>query len=164
MKKKPTIYIETSIISYLAAWPSPDLMTAACQQITTKWWQGYRKLYNVVTSALVVAESREGDPQIAKKRLDLLKGISALKTTEDAKELARALTQKGALPQKAQADALHIAIAAVYSADYLLTWNCRHIDNPETKPLVRKVCFSEGYTCPEICTPFEIMELNEYEK
>jgi hypothetical protein len=164
MKRKPTIYIETSIISYLAAWPSSDLMTAACQQTTTKWWEGYRRFYNVVTSALVVAESREGDPRMAKKRLSFLKGISALRTTENTKELARALTQKGALPQKAQADALHIAIAAVHRVDYLLTWNCRHIDNPATKPLVREVCLSEGYACPEICTPFEIMEQYEYEE
>ena len=164
MKKKPTIYIETSIISYLAAWPSPDLMTAACQQITTKWWRGYRRFYDVVTSALVVAESREGEPQMAKKRLDLLKGISALGTTEKAKELARTLIQRRALPQKADADALHVAIAAVHNVDYLLTWNCRHIDNPATKPLVREVCLSEGYTCPEICTPFEIMEIYEHEE
>jgi len=156
--KKPTIYIETSIISYLAAKPSPDLMTAACQQITAKWWESSRRSYDVVTSALVVAESREGEPLTAKRRLDLLRGIPALKTTDKAKELARALTQKGPLPQKAQADALHIAIASVHSVDYLLTWNCRHIDNPATKPLVREVCASEGYVCPEICTPFEIME------
>jgi hypothetical protein len=159
MKRKPTIYIETSIISYLAAKPSPDLMTAACQQVTTGWWEGSRGLYDVVTSALVVAESQEGNPRTAKRQLDLLKGIRALRTTEKAKELARALIREGALPQKAQADALHIAIATVHKVDYLLTWNCRHIDNPATKPFVREVCASEGYVCPEICTPFEIIEI-----
>lgn len=71
------------------------------------------------------------------------------------------MVKQGALPGKAQADALHIAIAAVHSIDYLLTWNCRHIDNPATKPLVRKVCSEEGYLCPEICTPIEIMEVSE---
>jgi len=160
MKRKATIYIETSIISYLAAKPSPDLMTAACQQVTTEWWEGSRRLYDVVTSALVVAESREGNPRTARGRLDLLRGIVVLRTTEKAKELARALITEGALPQKAQADALHIAIATVHRVNYLLTWNCRHIDNPATKPLVREVCASQGYVCPEICTPFEIMELD----
>lgn len=164
MKRKATIYIETSIISYMAAKPSPDLMTAACQQITTQWWEGSRKLYNVVTSALVVTESRQGNKRTAKRRLDLLKGIRSLRTTEKAKELARALIREGALPQKAQADALHIAIATVHRVDYLLTWNCRHIDNPATKPFVREVCALEGYVCPEICTPFEIMELDEHEE
>lgn len=162
--KKPTIYIETSIISYLAAKPSPDLMTAACQQVTAEWWEGPRESYNVVASALVVAECRKGNPHTAKKRIELLRGIPVLKTTDDAKELARALTTEGALPHKAQADALHIAVATAHKAHYLLTWNCRHIDNPATKPFVRQVCASHGYTCPEICTPFEIMELDEYEK
>lgn len=159
MKRKPTIYVETSIISYLAAKPSPDLMTAACQHVTAEWWEGSRKLYDAVTSALVVAESREGDQRTARERLDLLRGIPVLRATDRVKELARALIKEGALPHKAQADALHIAIAAVHKVDYLLTWNCRHIDNPATKPFVRKVCASEGYVCPEICTPFEIMEL-----
>ena len=165
MKKKPTIYIETSIISYLAAKPSSDLTTAACQHVTTTWWENSRRFYNVVTSALVVTESREGNTQMAKKRLDFLKGIPVLRTTDKAIELARALTAEGAaLPRKAQADALHIAIATVHNVDYLLTWNCRHIDNPATKPIIREICALQGYVCPEICTPFEIMELDKYEK
>ena len=73
MKNKPTVYIETSIISYLAARPSPDLMTAACQQVTAGWWDGPRRSYNLATSALVVAESRQGEPQMAKKRLEHLR-------------------------------------------------------------------------------------------
>jgi predicted nucleic acid-binding protein len=162
--RKPTIYIETSIISYLAVRPSPDLTTAACQQVTVNWWESHRRSFNVVTSALVFAESREGNPGMAKKRIELLRGIPVLKTTDDVKELARVLITEGALPKKAQADALHIAIATAHKVDYLLTWNCRHIDNPATKPLVRQVCSSHGYICPEICTPFEIMELDEYEE
>jgi len=165
MQKKPTIYIETSIISYLAAKPSSDLTTAACQHVTTTWWESSRRFYDVVTSALVVTESREGNTQMAKRRLDFLKGIPVLRTTEKAVDLARVLTEESAaLPRKAQADALHIAMAAVHNVDYLLTWNCRHIDNPATKPLIREVCASQGYVCPEICTPFEIMELDNYEK
>ncbi|MDI6795188.1 MAG: DNA-binding protein, partial [bacterium] len=62
----------------------------------------------------------------------------------------------GALPSKATDDAVHIALAAVHGIDYLLTWNCRHIDNAQTKPLVRTVIVSEGYKCPEICTPQEL--------
>jgi predicted nucleic acid-binding protein len=163
--KKAIIYIETSVISYLAARQSPDLTTAACQLITAEWWEKYRGSYNIVTSALVITEAGEGDPLTAKKRIDLLKDIPVLRITNEAAELARILTgPRGALPRKAQADALHIAIAAVHNVDYLLTWNCRHIDNPATKPLVRKVCNLQGYVCPEICTPFEIMEIDKNEK
>ena len=162
--KKFSIYIETSIISYLAAKPSRDLLTAACQQITAEWWENKRSEYNLFTSELVVAEARAGDPDAAAKRLKLLRGVSELKITDDIRQIADTLIGQGALPNKAQADALHIATAAVHSIDYLLTWNCRHIDNPATKPFVRKVCSAKGYLCPEICTPIEIMEVSKNAK
>ena len=95
------------------------------------------------------------------RRLELLRGISELSISNNVKHLATALIEQGALPDKAQADALHIAVAAVHNVEYLLTWNCRHIDNPSTKPAVRAVCSAEGYQCPEICTPIEIMEVNQ---
>lgn len=156
---KASVYIETSIISYLTARPSRDLMIAACQQITTEWWETSRGSYDIVTSDLVVLESREGDTRIAQRRLDLLRGIHAVELTDAARQLAEELTAKGALPRRAQADALHIAVATVHTVDYLLTWNLRHINNPAIKPHVREICALNGYRCPEICTPFEIMEL-----
>lgn len=164
MKKKPTCYVETSIISHLAARPSPNLLTAACQQVTEQWWEVSRRLFDVFISELVVTESRQGDRQTAQRRLGLLRGIPELKITEEVRKLARSLIEKDALPATAGADALHIAFAAVHRIEYLLTWNCRHIDNPATKPLLREICVSEGYICPEICTPLEITEIGEHEE
>jgi hypothetical protein len=164
MKKKRSCYIETSVISYLAALPSSNLVTAACQQITVQWWEFSRDLYKLFTSELVTNEVRRGDPVVAKKRLDYLRGISELRITNDVYDLTNALLQKGALPQKAGADGLHIAVASVHGIDFLLTWNCRHIDNPATKPLIREICHSKGYNCPEICSPLEIMEIGNYEE
>jgi len=60
-------------------------------------------------------------------------------------ELAAALIAESALPAAAKDDASHIALAAVHGMDYLLTWNCRHIDNAETKPVIRSVCAKLGY-------------------
>lgn len=68
-----------------------------------------------------------------------------------------ALIRGGILPEKAIDDALHFALAAVHGVDYLLTWNCRHIDNAEKKPLFRKLCEDMGLPFPEICTPEELM-------
>jgi predicted nucleic acid-binding protein len=164
MKKKPSCYIETSIISYLAARPSQNLLTAACQQVTEQWWEVSRRLFDIFTSELVASESRRGDKITAQKRLDLLRDIPELRITEEAKNLARSLIKNGVLPSSAGADALHIAVATVHKIEYLLTWNCRHIDNPTTKPIVRDICISEGYICPEICTPLEILEFGGYEK
>jgi predicted nucleic acid-binding protein len=153
-----TIYIETSIISYLAGRPSHDLLIAACQQSTRDWWDEHRLRFSLYTSQLVVAESARGDPEVARRRLDYLRGIPELHITSEIRGVAESLLKQGALPQKAQADALHIAVAAVHHIDLLLTWNCRHIDNPVTKPVVRSVCAVAGFPCPEICTPIQLIE------
>ncbi len=153
-----TLYVETSIVGYLAGKASRDLLIAACQQATRDWWQDQRERYELFTSQLVVAEAAAGDPESAKRRLAYLEGIPELLVTTEVRDLARTLVTEGALPSKAAADALHIAVAAVHRMDLLLTWNCRHIDNPATKPMVRSVCLAAGHSCPEICTPIEILE------
>jgi hypothetical protein len=152
-----TVYIETSVVSYLTAHPSRDVRVAAWQEITVQWWENERRKYELFTSELVIAEAGGGDEDAARKRLDKLKDISVLAIDEEARQFAAQLIEKGGVPAAAQADALHIAVAAVHALDYLLTWNCRHIDNASTKPLVRSICAIAGYRCPEICTPLELL-------
>ncbi len=152
-----TVYLETSILSYLTARPSRDLLAAAHQQVTRDWWESRRPHFEVFISPLVEQESRRGDPEAAQRRLDTLRGLAMLELVEEAYDLAAALISEGALPAPAGNDAIHIALAAVHNIDYLLTWNCRHIDNAETKPIARSVCATRGYTCSEICTPEELM-------
>ena len=163
MKMKPEIYIENSVISYLAARPTKNLVAAARQQITYDWWHTRRKDFNLYISELVITEAREGDVEAAKRRLEYLDGITEVPLTQDVHALSEALLNEGALPEKSLADAIHIAAAAVHGIQYLLTWNCSHLANAEIKPLVRSVCAIHGYPCPEICTPEELMgdELNE---
>ncbi len=157
MQSKPNVYIENSVVSYLAARPSRNLVTAAWQRITADWWLARRNDFNLYISELVVAEAERGDPEAAAERLKYLQGIPEVPITREVRDLAEALVSEGALPAKAVADAFHIAAAAVNGIEYLLTWNCRHIDNAELKPLVRSVCAIHGYQCPETCTPQELM-------
>lgn len=152
-----SIYIETSIPSYLTARPSRDVRTAAWQQITVQWWEQARKNYELYSSELVVSEASEGDQEAAQRRLDSLKSITELVVDAEMKSLAEKLIADGGFPPTAEVDALHVAIAAVQGIDLFLTWNCRHINNAETKPLVRSICAVAGYTCPEICTPQELL-------
>jgi len=133
------------------------VIAAAWQQITSERWDSHKNRFQLYISELVVAESERGDPEAAKRRLIRLQGIPELSVTEDVISFAEKLINVGALPPKATDDAMHIAIATVHSIDYLLTWNCRHIDNAEAKPLIRKVCENSGFVYPEICTPQELM-------
>ena len=155
--EKKTVYIETSIVSYLTARPTSDLLAAAWQKITLDWWETQRKRFNLYTSDVAVEEAGKGNREAAARRLEALSGIPILPITEAAIVLSEILVQDGALPANALDDALQLALAAALGVDYLLTWNCRHLDNAETKPIMRSVCTMDGYTSPEICTPQELM-------
>lgn len=141
----------------MAGRPSQNLLAAAWQSITTDWWEKRRGLFDLYASVLVLEEAGRGDKEAAQRRLKSLENIPLLAMTDSVMELSRKLLEQGALPKKATDDALHIALASVHNIDYLMTWNCRHIDNAETKPIIRSVIISNGYFCPEICTPQELM-------
>ena len=160
--EKKTVYIETSIVSYLTARPTSDLLAAAWQKITLDWWETQRKRFNLYTSDVAVEEAGKGNREAAARRLEALSGIPILPITEAAIVLSEVLVQDGALPANALDDALQLALAAAHGVDYLLTWNCRHLDNAETKPIMRHVCTINGHTCPEICTPQELMGVIEH--
>ena len=155
MKKR--LYLETTIISYLTARPSRDLMTLALQHMTADWWERRRADFSLCVSVIVAAEAGRGDPEAAARRLASLEGIPRLETHPKVTDLAIQLVQRHALPQKALDDSLHIALAAVYGVDYLLTWNCTHIANAELKPYIQDTINSCGYVCPVICTPIDML-------
>ena len=158
---KKTVYIETSIVSYLTAQPSSDLLAAAWQKATVDWWNTQRNRFDLYTSDVVLEEAGRGNPPAVERRLNALAGIPLLALTDAVHTLSKALLHKGALPAKALDDSLHIALSAVHEVDYLLTWNFRHIDNAEMKPVIRSVCTANDFICPEICTPQELMGVVE---
>jgi hypothetical protein len=155
---KPTLYLETSVISYLAAHPSRDPITARNQQITREWWDTRRGDYKLRTSDIVLAEVREGDPRLASWRLSLLQDVPVLSANDrKAARLATELLRSVPLPNKAHADALHIAVAAVNGIDYLLTWNCKHIANPRLTARIDRVIRAAGLGRSVLCTPAELI-------
>lgn len=152
-----SVYLETSIISYLAARPSRDLVTAARQQITREWWARRRTSFVVYVSEAVIAEARAGDRAAAIRRNEILAGLPLLDITPPAVQLARKVAEALQLPRRAAADAVHIATAAFHSIDFLLTWNSTHIANAELRPIVERACRDSGYATPILCTPDELM-------
>lgn len=153
-----SVYLETTIASYLTAWRSSKLVMAGQQDQTQEWWDHHRMNYELFCSRLVLEEAKRGDPEAAKRRLEILNGISLLRQSEETDSLADKLKIGLSLPPKAEYDAFHIAIAAVHGIDYLLTWNCRHIANVKLRPKIEAVCRAAGFEPPLICTPAELME------
>jgi hypothetical protein len=134
-------------------------VTAANQQVTREWWDRRRSDFDVFISRLVIDECAAGDSEAAAERLEKIKGFPSLDVTDDVTSLADALVARVPLPENAQADALHVAVAAVNGVQYLLTWNCKHIANASLRPRIESVCRDLGYEPPSICTPQEIMEI-----
>ena len=151
------IYIETSIVSYLTARPSNNLIAAAWQKETIDWWETQKGRFDLYISEVVIEEASRGDSSAASRRLAALDGIEVLQLNEAAVELSKTLIRDRGIPKKALDDALHVAIASVHGTDFFLTWNCRHIDNAEMKPRIRRIIEEHGYLCPEIATPTELM-------
>lgn len=154
MKRK--VYIETSIISYLTARPSRNVIEAGHQQSTYLFWER-RGEFDLVASELVVAECSAGDVVAAGKRLDALFGLPLLDITPRSLDLAKGLVAAGIVPARASEDAMHISIATVHFVDYLLTWNCRHIANPEMQARIAEHFQRQGLFLPFICTPDELL-------
>jgi predicted nucleic acid-binding protein len=154
---KPTAYIETSVIGYLTAKPSRDLIVAACQQATQLWWKQYAGRFDLFVSVLVIREAGKGARSEARKRLEVLEPIPILDINEEAMRLAERFVRRKVLPTKAGDDALHIALAAVHDMDYLLTWNCKHIGNPAIQKKIAALSREGGYDLPTICTPREFL-------
>lgn len=155
--EKKTVYLETSVVSYLTNRPSRDVVVAGHQAVTRDWWELRRADFTLYVSEPVLDEAGAGDPNAAAKRLAALSGIDVLDVTDEAIEFAAQLLRLGVIPEKAAIDALHVAIACANGVHYLLTWNCKHIANAERFEAIAVACLENGYKPPIICTPEELL-------
>jgi predicted nucleic acid-binding protein len=150
---RKSVYIESSIIGFLTALPSRDVVKAARQAITNDWWNAWRSDSDLFISQSVLNEISQGDALAAEKRLAAVSGIKVLSTNLLAEQLALDLVKHGLVPQGSAEDALHIAVAAANGMTFLLTWNFRHINNAATKGRIAKFIESRGYVSPMLCSP-----------
>jgi hypothetical protein len=158
---KSLVYIESSIISYLASKPSNDLISAARQSITHAWWENCRNKFDLSVSALVEDEIKSGNPDAAQKRLAYVQDLPYLDVSEKATQIADELLAKKVVPKGSEEDALHIGITAAHGVDYLLTWNFKHINNAVMKQKIQQVIEDMGYQCPQLCSPEELGGMND---
>lgn len=153
-----SVYLETSVIGYLASRLSSDLVTAGNQRATHDWWTKHRSRYELFVSEPVILECSAGDSIAAMERMKFLTGIAELEVSELAESVADELVRSLTLPVKAHIDALHIAVAADTGMDYLLTWNCKHIANASLRRRIEIVLKRSNLLPPIICTPQELSD------
>lgn len=123
---KPRIYVETSVISYLAARPSADAISATRQHFSFQLWQR-REALDLLISEAVLAEAAAGDATAAQTRLTYCAELPLLELPEDVEAVVQHLLRAKAIPTKAYTDAVHIAIASLHQIEFIASWNFRHI-------------------------------------
>ncbi|MEO7299374.1 MAG: type II toxin-antitoxin system VapC family toxin [Verrucomicrobiota bacterium] len=154
---KPRLYLETTIPSYLVARPNKDVRLLADQEATREWWEQRRCDFDLFVSRIVISECSRGNASLAAARLDKLHEIPVLSPSVAGEQLAERLLKDGIIPSIAAEDAAHLGFAAANNMDYLLTWNCRHINNRALQRRIESACRTCGLVCPVICTPTELM-------
>lgn len=152
------VYLETSILGYLTARPSRNLILVANAEVTREWWETRRSAFDLYTSQAVLKEVAQGDAEMASRRLKILRDFPLLELNQSVLNLAEQFLEHSSLPSKADVDAVHIAAATVHGMDYLLTWNCKHIANAQIQGKLAEISLDFGYELPILCTPYELLE------
>jgi predicted nucleic acid-binding protein len=156
---KQTVYIETSVLSYLTSRPSRDLLVAAHQQVTVEWWENWLPLSEPFISPLVIEEASRGDEIAARLRLGKIAGFPILEVTNGVRRLADVYFETIQISEKARGDAYHLALAAFHGMDLLVTWNFGHILNPRIRTVIQAINTAQGISTPVVCTPEELLEV-----
>jgi hypothetical protein len=152
-----TVYIETSVVSYLVAKPSRNAVTAWRQRLTREWWTEQRGRFVCVISSEVIAEAAAGDAIFSEKRQAALSELPLVSGGTQSAKLADDLMSHRLFPPNARSDALHLAIATCAGVDYLLTWNYRHLANAVILRQVEDFLRQHRLKLPRVCTPEELM-------
>ncbi|MCL2701329.1 MAG: DNA-binding protein [Phycisphaerae bacterium] len=153
---KKRVYVESSVISYLTAKPARNELNTMRQRQTVLWWER-RHEWDCVVSAIVMAEIVRGDPGAAARRLETAQSLVKLPALPEAALLARLLLSHELVPESVGADAAHLAIAAVHRADYLLTWNQKHLDNLHLRSRVEDFIRKQGWRPAMVITPERLL-------
>ncbi|MHB1687706.1 MAG: type II toxin-antitoxin system VapC family toxin [Ignavibacteriaceae bacterium] len=156
---KQSVYLETTIVSYLAAKPSRDIVVYAHQQITQEWWENARTKLDCYIFPFVIQESERGDDEAVKRRLKLLSGIPVLELHNEIQRVSEIYFNRLNILDKAKLDAVHLAVACFYKMDYLLSWNCKHIVSARIRKNLEKMNNELKLFTPVICTPEELTEV-----
>ena len=155
------VYIETSVPSAYVTTRS-EASSVHRHDATRQWWSEQLPLYEVWVSANVLAELRQGDWPGKDEALKLVEPLEGLPVTAEVISVARRYVTERLVPADLGGDATHLALACVYEMDFLLTWNIRHLANPNKLTHLTVINRRMGLLTPQIVTP-EMLWLEDFE-
>lgn len=147
------VYLETSFFSAcVSVRRTPKAM--GWRDTSMEWWHKCRPNHELFVSAEVIAELANPAFQQSDEALQLLQGIPLLHLTDEVKAFADLLVMEKVMPGPAVVgDAVHVAVAAIHRMDFILTWNARHLANPNKRTHFATIYLKVGIAPPQIVTP-----------
>jgi hypothetical protein len=158
-----SIYIETTIPSYITARDSSDVTKLFRQVNARRFWENEKRLYKCYISDFVLAECEKGNKEAAKKRTELIKGIESLPTTPEVLKVAPIYQDLLNIPDKKAVDAFHLAVAVINQIDYVLSYNFTHM-GPGAQSILQRYNDAHGYKTPLLTSPDILMTIEEDEE
>jgi hypothetical protein len=153
---KPRVYVETTIPSfYHDPRTSPEVIKM--RRWTRLWWRGAVARYALVTSDVVLQELAAGTYEVARSRMALLDEVGSLPLDHASAEIAEEYIQQKLMPAKPPHDATHLALASVHRCEFIVTWNCKHLANPNKARHIERINRSLGLHVPRLVTPRDLL-------
>ena len=161
---RENIYLETTVPSfYFENRVEPEMVSR--RNWTREWWEKYHFVYDIFISDAVIAELEEGNYPNKIEVLEFVKDLPVLEINHEIENIADVYMKNYVMPKEDVGDALHLAIAAFYKCDFLLTWNCRHLANAHKTRHIKRINEKLDLFTPLIVTPLELLpEEDEYEE
>ena len=151
------VYIETTIPSFFYT-ARTDTRSLARQRWTREWWHEIGPSFELHSSDAVIAELHRGTLEDLKiQRIELISNLKLLEATDEVLDIATIYVDRVVMPRDGAGDALHLALASFYSLDVLLTWNCKHLANPNKFGHIERVNDELGLSIPLLTTPLNYL-------
>jgi hypothetical protein len=156
--KKPTVYLDTSSIS--AFWyEGADIPMLARRLHTREWWELERRHFTLSGSTFIEAELQAGAFRRQAECLKMVQRLRYLPVTKPVRILVEEIMRLKVVPPNKEADAAHLAIAAVHEIDFLLTWNYAHMANPAVQARLERLCEAWDLVAPLMVSPESIPQV-----
>jgi len=145
------LYIDTSVFG--------GLYDEEFEEFTRPLFDRIQKEEFMLLFSTVTQDELENAPTQVRELVQRLKAQSTefIELTEDAVELATQYIAEKVVGQTSYADCLHVALATIHHADFLVSWNFKHIVNVQRIMAYNSINIKNGYKQLEIRSPRDLM-------
>jgi predicted nucleic acid-binding protein len=151
------VYLETSFFSACASTRN-DVDSQSWKGRSLSWLKTQAPRHQLYISAEVIAELSAPGYVNRETALQFTAGIELAPLTNEVVSLAQLLVDQRVMPGPLRGDAIHLAIAAYYGIEYLLSWNVKHLANPNKRVHLAQVLARAGKAPPLVVTPDVLWE------